>query len=295
MAVPRYGDLLNPLLQAIKRLGGSASIAELDEEVTKAIGLTEANIAIPHDERQTELEYQLAWGRTYLKAFGLLDNSSRGIWTITAAGKNLDTVDPNEVKRLVRDQFRRKRRHGRGHGGITEAPDMGAEPPVPQPVAEQALEETWRHQLIETLYQLTPDAFERLCQRLLRESGFVQVTVRGRTGDGGIDGVGIVRIGGLLGFPVLFQCKRYRGSVSAGVIRDFRGAMTGRSDRGLVLTTGSFTRDAKIEATRDGAPPIDLVDGDQLLDKLRELRLGVEVRVRTIEDVSVLPLWFDSI
>jgi restriction system protein len=140
---------------------------------------------------------------------------------------------------------------------------------------------------------LSPAAFERLSQRLLRESGFVEVKVTGRSGDGGIDGVGIVRLGGLLGFPILFQCKRYSGSVGSGVIRDFRGAMIGRADRGLVITTGTFSRDAKIEATRDGAPPIDLVDGEQLLDKLKELGLGVTVK--KIEQVSVVPGFFDEV
>ena len=130
---------------------------------------------------------------------------------------------------------------------------------VPEAILEQsALEETWREELLSILTELTPDAFERLCQRLLRESGFTEVKVTGRTGDGGIDGVGIVRLGGLLSFPIIYQCKRYKGSVGASTIRDFRGAMIGRADRGLVLTTGSFSREAKIEATRDGAPPIDL-------------------------------------
>jgi restriction system protein len=117
--------------------------------------------------------------------------------------------------------------------------------------------------------------------------------VTGKTGDGGIDGVGIVRLGGLLGFPILFQCKRYQGTVGAGVIRDFRGAMIGRADRGLVITTGTFSRDAKLEATRDGAPPIDLVDGEQLLEKLKELRLGIAVRM--IEEVSVVTEFFERI
>jgi restriction system protein len=132
-----------------------------------------------------------------------------------------------------------------------------------------------------------------LSQRLLRESGFVEVKVTGRPGDDGIDGVGIIRLGGLLGLPVLFQCKRYRDSVGPDVIRNFRGAMIGRADRGLVITTGTFSREAKKEATRDGAPPIDLVDGEQLLDKLKELGLGVTVKM--IEQVSVLPEFFKEI
>jgi restriction system protein len=143
------------------------------------------------------------------------------------------------------------------------------------------------------LFDLRPAAFERLCQRLLRESGFVEVRVTGQSGDGGIDGVGIVRLGGLLGFPVLFQCKRYRGSVGASAIRDFRGAMIGRADRGLSLTTGTFSREARQEATRDGAPPIDLVDGEQLLDKLKELGPGVQIKM--VERVRVVPEFFREI
>jgi len=130
-------------------------------------------------------------------------------------------------------------------------------------------------------------------QTSITESRFVRVKVTGKSGDGGIDGVGIVQLGGLLSFPILFQCKRYRGSVGAGAIRDFRGAMIGRADRSLVITTGTFSREARAEATRDGAPPIDLLDGEQLLDKLKELQLGVAVKM--IEEVTVLPEWFKAI
>ena len=289
MAVPQFDALFNPILQAIKKLGGSASIAELDEEITNSVHLSDEDIAEPHGERGTELQYRLAWARTYLKAFGLLDNTARGVWVLTEKGQHLDSVDPRHVTRFVRDSTR-------GKGSKQSAAGRSASVPAVAEVAEVAeavLEQTWREKLLATLYTLPPDAFERLCQRLLRESGCVQVKVTGRSGDGGIDGVGIVQLGGLLGFPILFQCKRYRGSVGAGAIRDFRGAMIGRADRGLVITTGTFSRDARAEATRDGAPPIDLVDGEQLLDKLRELRLGVGVK--TIEEVTVLPEWFTTI
>ncbi len=152
---------------------------------------------------------------------------------------------------------------------------------------------SWRETLMTTLLEMPPDAFERLCQRLLRESGFIQVEVTGRSGDGGIDGHGVVRLAGLLSFPVIFQCKRYRNTVSAGAVRDFRGAMVGRADKGLIITTGSFTRDASLEATRDGAPPIDLIDGEQLIDKLKDLKLGVTTK--QVEVVEVDPEWFAAI
>ncbi len=149
---------------------------------------------------------------------------------------------------------------------------------------EEAGERDWKEQLLGLLLELPPDRFEHLARRLLRETGFVSAKVTGRTGDGGIDGVGIYRLS-LVSFPVFFQCKRYRGSVRAGAVRDFRGAMAGRGDRGILITTGSFTAEAKQEATRDGAPPIDLIDGDRLCDLLKEQELGVQTKIRQIEDV----------
>lgn len=153
---------------------------------------------------------------------------------------------------------------------------------------------SWRTKLHHVLTrEMSPDAFERLTKRLLRESGFIQVEVTGRSGDGGVDGRGIIQINGLLSFHVVFQCKRYQGSVSASQVRDFRGAMVGRADKGLMLTTGSFTRSAIKEATRDGAPPIDLVDGDELADKLKELSLGAETEV--VEKVKIDKEWFHQV
>ena len=152
---------------------------------------------------------------------------------------------------------------------------------------------TWRETLSSILLKIPPDSFERLCQRVLRESGFTEVRVTGRSGDGGIDGHGVIRLAGLISFPVMFQCKRYKGNVPTSVVRDFRGAMLGRSDKGLIITTGRFTGDAEREATRDGAPPIDLIDGELLMDKLKELGLGVNAKM--VEVVEVSTDWFDSI
>ncbi len=144
---------------------------------------------------------------------------------------------------------------------------------------------SWKEQLLEQLMSMRPDAFERLAQRLLREADFDSVNVTGQSGDGGIDGLGVYRLG-LMSFPVFFQCKRYRGSVGPGAVRDFRGAMAGRGDKGLLITTGSFTADAKKEATRDGAPPIDLIDGDRLCGLLKQYGLGVRTVTRTVIDAA---------
>ncbi|MFQ9984720.1 MAG: restriction endonuclease, partial [Lachnospiraceae bacterium] len=151
--------------------------------------------------------------------------------------------------------------------------------------------QSWREKLKNVLLNLSPDAFERLTQRLLRESGFTHVKVTGKTGDGGIDGMGIVKLNGIVSFHMLFQCKRYTGSVSAGEIRDFRGAMQGRADKGLFITTGKFSTSAVEEANRPGAAPIDLVDGDELVEKLRELQLGIA----PVNDYVIDEGWFLSI
>jgi restriction system protein len=153
-------------------------------------------------------------------------------------------------------------------------------------------DEDWQDRLLRVLKTISPDAFERLAKRLLRESGFTKVEVTGRSGDQGIDGTGILQLN-LISFPVLFQCKRYEGSVGPGAIRDFRGAMMGRSDKGLFITTGSFTAEAKKEATRDGAPSIELIDGPLLCDLLKKLGLGVAVRM--VEVVEPDDEWFKQL
>ena len=284
MKIPTYDNLINPLLRALRALGGSGSIDEIYEKVVAKEDISEEVLAKLHDpenSNQTEVSYRLAWARTYLKKYGFIDNSSRGVWALTPKAKGVDEVDPADVVKFVRDLDKKSgaKKKPSKDGTPGESPDDDAE---------------WREKLHNLLTKkLDPAAFERLTQRVLRESGFVQVEVTGRSGDGGIDGKGIARIHGFMSFHVFFQCKRYQGSVSAGAIRDFRGAMVGRADKGLFITTGTFTPAAVKEATRDGAPPIDLVDGDDLAEKLKVLGLGVVKE--TIERVSVDEQWFESV
>ena len=282
--VPTRIDLTRPTLEAIHLLGGSASIAEIDSVVAQQMGLSDDALNVPHrGGPQTEFEYRSAWARTELKRYGLVDNSSRGIWALTPKGKETKTIDPNEVERANREVYRMRRR------GIARPLDEREEASIDEFDEEST---SWQENLIEALLQMSPDAFERLCQRLLRESGFIEVEVTGCSGDGGIDGHGIIRMGGLISFPVLFQCKRYQGSVTPDKVRDFRGAMAGRSDKGLLITTGSFTREAKKEATRDGVSPI-VIDGNLLAEKLKVLSLGVKTAM--VEHVTVDRDWFNSI
>lgn len=287
--VPAFDALMNPTLYALKKLGGSASIDELLRQVIRDQEISPETTAVLHTGGpQTELSYRLAWTRTYLKKFGLLDNSQRGVWSLTAAGRATESVDPQEVVSRVREEDRAERGQA-SQGRLSEVnSDAMLDSSSPE-------DPPWSDQLLQTLRSMPPDAFERLCQRMLRESGFIEVEVTGRSGDGGIDGNGIIRLAGLISFPVLFQCKRYSSNVSSSEVRDFRGAMQGRADKGLILTTGGFTSDAHKEATRDGAPAIDLIDGGLLVSRLRELELGVTVTTKTVEVIEVDTEWFENI
>jgi restriction system protein len=278
---PSFDDLMNPLLEALRSLGGSGSIDEIYSRTVELLALPEEVVSRLHNPEkgsETEISYRLAWARTYLNKFGLLENSSRGVWALTEKARDVDRVDTSQVIRAVR------------------AMDSVEVPEVPEDDINHELpeEEDWKDKLSAILTQkVGASAFERLVQRLLRESGFIQVEVTGRTGDGGIDGKGIARIHGFMSFHVLFQCKRWKGSVSAGEIRDFRGAMVGRADKGLFITTGMFTPAAVKEATRDGAPPIDLVDGVELAEKLKELGLGI--KKEHIERITIDESWFQNL
>lgn len=278
--VPTYDSMMNPLLQAMRDLGGSGTIEEIANQVAKIMELSNEQLEVLHNPEkggQTEVEYRLAWTRTYLKKYGLLENSARGVWALTLTGRTAEKIDEKEVVRFVKDQDR-----------IAKEKRKEGEPELEDEVGTS----TWQEELLEVLLEMDPSAFERLIQRLLRESGFVQVVVTGRSGDGGVDGKGIMRLGGLLSFHVFFQCKRYKGSVGSSHVRDFRGAMTGRADKGLIITTGSFTKDATAEATRDGAPPIDLIDGDQLVELLKKFVLGVQTEVVQREEIRINKDWF---
>lgn len=284
MAVPTYDRLFQPLLDALHSLGGSASITEQEDRVAELLKLSDEDIAEIHRGNRSKFSYRLAWARNYLKRFGILENSARGVWALTPEGLLTRSVDREVVRKYVLGLDRPSESQSKqDHGKSTESPTSELE------------EMSWEDDLLETLKLMPPDAFERLCQRLLRESGFIQVEVTGKSGDGGIDGRGVVRIGGLLSFHVIFQCKRYQGSVSSPTVRDFRGAMVGRADKGLLITTGSFTKDAKQEAQRDGAPPIDLIDGEALAQKIKELRIGVEVRTKTTEEVIIDKRFFSKL
>jgi restriction system protein len=274
MAIPKYDELFNPTLSALHQLGGSGRNDEIEQKVAEILNLTDDEVNEIHIGNRTKLGYRSAWARNYLKRYGLIENSQRGVWSLTHVGLTTKSVEKDEVNRTVKRL------------ASNELEEPGGD-------LKEIEELEWEEEVLETLRAIEPAAFERLCQRLLRESGFVEVTVEGRSGDGGIDGRGIYKVGGLISTRVIFQAKRYSGSVSSQQVREFKGTMSGRAEKGLFITTGTFTRDAKTEAIRDGSTAIDLVDGRALADLLKDLRMGMTVTME--ESVSINKTWFQKI
>lgn len=285
VTIPTYDRLMWPTLLALKELGGSGSNSEIDNRIAEREQLSDEQLEVMHGRgRVSEVAYRSAWARTYLRQYGAIQQSARGVWAITDLGERLSQDEVNEVPRWVKTAYRE--RVANQQGVPTETT------PDPSDSATAPLEISWKDTLLEVLRGMPPDAFERLAQRLLRECGFVRVEVTGRSGDGGIDGIGVLQMS-LLTFPVFFQCKRYRGSVGAPDVRNFRGSMAGRTDKGLFITTGVFTREAEREASRDGTFPIELIDGDRLCDLLKDRGLGIAVR--QVEEVTLDPSWFNAL
>ncbi len=265
----QFTRYFGPLLDALRALGGSARPTEASEKVA-------INLNLPQKEQEQLLESgsprfhnRVQWARFYLVREGLIDGSTRGVWALTSEGwkTHLNHAQSSAIFLKWAEIFAKARKKN------ATSPD---DADIDDAEADSVL--SYRALVMELVRAMPPDAFERLCQRLLRESGFTAVTVTGKSGDGGIDGIGILQINPFVSFRVLFQCKRYSGTVSASQVRDFRGAMLGRADKGIMITTGTFTQEARKESVRDGAPPLELVDGEKLIDMFEHLEFGLKPR-----------------
>ena len=291
--IPTRLDLMYPTLVAVRDMGGSATKSELLERVPEIAGVTDEQLAVlfPEGSRQGESKvlYLIPWACTHLKIIGALDNSQRGVWSITRKG--LDYLEMDRVEEALKSADKavaRERRKAR-----SESQSEPVEDDEELAEGDDDGGEDWKGKLLGVLKAMEPGAFERLSMQLVKEAGFRNVEVLGKSSDGGIDGVGVYKVS-LVSFPTYFQCKRYAGSVPPSAVRDFRGAMSGRGEKGILMTTGTFTREAKAEAVRDGAPPVDLIDGDELCDLLLEYEIGVRVRVRAVKDITVDQGFFED-
>lgn len=263
---PDFMKYCIPIIEVLRELGGTGRPTEVTDIVIDRMNISEAEQEVTNKNGASRVRNAIAWSRFYLVKADLISSSQRGVWSLTDMGKNiaLDRDRIYEIFLKIRNDF--------------AAQQKQQKPSKPTNLEDDSyvdVDTDYKSELITMLQSLSPEGFERICQRLLRESGFQQVTVTGKSGDGGIDGHGILQINPLVSFKVLFQCKRYKGAVAVSAVRDFRGALQGRADKGIVLTTGTFTTDAKREAIRDGATPIELVDGEKLVEMFAGLNLGL--------------------
>lgn len=261
---------MGPVLDVLRELGGSGKPREVLDLVAERNALTDKKLEETLKSGQTRFYNQVHWARQYLVWEGLLDGSKHGVWSLTSAGYET-SLDHDAALKLAL-------KWGRIHSAARRKSEEGEDENPSVPEVEAVIEEDYKYLLLELLKKVTPQGFERICARLLRESGFERVTVTGRPKDEGIDGIGVLQVNPFVSFKVLFQCKRYRGPVSRAQVGDFRNAMIGRADKGIIMTTGTFSADARREADRDGAPPIELVDGDKLVEMFERVGLGLKQR-----------------
>jgi restriction system protein len=273
---PQFLRFCIPIIETLKELGGSGQPKEVTDTVLERLRISEHEQAQTLKNGNSRVRNQVGWARFYLAKADFIDASQRRVWALTEKGRTV-SLSPNIVYQLFKDvhaNFPTK-----DPKPIVVDDETDSTPPI-DPAGDSASTRT----LLDVLKSLSPEGFERVAQRLLRESGFERVIVTGKSGDGGIDGHGILQVNPFVSFTVLFQCKRYAGAVSASHVRDFRGAMMGRADKGIIITTGTFTTEATKEARRDGAPPIELVDGETLVQMFERLELGV--KPKTVYEVD---------
>ncbi len=248
---PQFLRFCLPIIEVLNELGGSGKPSEITDMVIDSLGISEDEVEETTSNGASRIRNQVAWARFYLAKAGYLDSSERGTWRITGKAQT-ESLSEDGIFRMFKE---------------VQASMPRKSKPVKDECADEVIEELQEEtNLLNVLRSLSPEGFERICKLLLLESGFERVEVTGQSVDGGIDGHGVLEVNPFVSFKVLFQCKRYtKQLVSSPQVRDFRGAMQGRADKGIILTTGEFTSDAKKEARRDGAPPIELVNGAKLV------------------------------
>lgn len=269
---------LGPLLDALRALGGSGKPQEVCDWIAVELNLPDSFLEERLNNGQSRFQNQVAWARQYLVWVGLLDASVRGTWTLTLKGKEAK-LNYEDARKIVSNQVKlyqvaRKKK-------ISEQQIIDEQ----EETAPENFDASSTPSLLELLQKVSPSGFEQICGMLLRESGFENITITGRSHDGGIDGFGTLEMNPFVSFKVLFQCKRYSGTVARAQVGDFRNAMLGRAEKGIIITTGYFSQDAIKEANREGAPKVELVDGEKLIEMFKKVELGV--KPKTVYEVDL--------
>jgi restriction system protein len=287
LIIPTPDKLMWPTLKAIRELGGSARNSEIEVKVIEIEKYSDEVIASMHNERQSRIQYRLAWARTQLKTIGAVESRETTVWVLTDIGQSISESNMYEALKNLRKRDAESKSRAKADLVVGEEVVGLSNNEV------AAVGEPWIDEMLEVIKKITPNGFERLCQRILREAGFENVELTKGSNDKGIDETGTMRMG-ILSWEVMFQCKRYEDKVSSPQMRDFKGAMAGRSEKGLFMTTGKFSKEAEIESKRDGTPPIDLYDGEDLCRLMKRLGLGVNVVKVVSEEIEVQGDFFNN-
>lgn len=266
MKGPQFLKYVIPILNILQANGGAGNSSSVIDQVVEELGITEEELSETTSNGQSRIRNQIQWARFYLFKGGLIDNSQRGIWRLTKEGldKKLTENDVYKIFKSVQNKVSKTKPIKEEKKGQIEYEDISTE------------DEEHTAELLNLIKNLSPIGFEKLCKRLLTEIGIHDIVITGGSGDQGIDGIGLVKLNDVVSLNIVFQCKRYKDSVSPHYVRDFRGAMQGRGEKGLMITTGRFTKEAKNEANRDGVTPIELIDGDRLVDLFEKYQLGLK-------------------
>lgn len=291
---PQFVVYFGPILDALRALGSSGRPAEVRDWIAENVDVPREDIEETTKSGQTRFENQVHWGRFYLAKSGLISTAQRGVWALTDQGRetHLDHSGALKIFKAVQADVSQTKESEARDGPVD--PDNASLPTqqtnevgdgIAPDESAYANESEARARLVEILRGLTPVGFEEFTARVLRHIGFESVSVTQASRDGGVDGEGYLRINRFVRTKIMFQCKRYEGTVGPDRVQAFRGAIHGRAERGIILTTGTFTTGAKNEAARDNATPIQLVDIDGLVDLLIEEGLGVvETKALSIDE-----------
>lgn len=303
--LPPYSDLILPTVRAVIALGGSATAREVTTQVLADVAPSDDMLAVAPVNRPEASVFmeRVQWARSYAKLIGALESPKRGVFLVTALGKELVTLPEEEGQRrtLELDREFRRNRPKRGER-VTDRPQP-ADPEEAEALEVEAEEEEslrqleesgteperWQDVLLNRLHRLTPDGFEEFVLYLLRLYG-LQLERVGGSGDEGIDGIGTAPISPVLSSRVAVQVKRYDPNgrpVGRETVALFqRDAQTKGAERAILVTLGKFSEPARRAAILT-SPTVDLIDGDRLTDLVKEQRLGV----RSVTRVD--PEWFD--
>ncbi len=265
MKGPEFLKYINPVLTTLQANGGAGNSSNIIEQIIENLGITDEELEEPTSNGQSRIRNQIQWARFYLFKAGLIDNAQRGIWRLTNEGleKKLNDDDVYSLFKGVQES-------------VKKVPSIAPKKTEEEFATTSTEDEEHSVGLLNLIQNLPASGFEKLCKRLLIEIGINDITITGGSGDQGIDGKGIVKLNDVVSLNIVFQCKRYKEIVSPHHVRDFRGAMQGRGEKGLIITTGRFTKEAKNEASRDGVTPIELIDGDRLVELFEKHHLGLK-------------------